>query len=62
MSEQTYAVIQAGGLQIRVGERSGLPLKLAVAGRILQRTTLSGYLDVSVPQRPVATVDHKVSG
>jgi cell division septal protein FtsQ len=57
-----WMYILRGGLQIRVGERSGLPLKLAVAGRILQRTTLSGYLDVSVPQRPVATVNNKVSG
>ena len=51
-----------GGLQVRVGDRSNLPLKLAVAGRILQQTPLTGYLDVSVPQRPVATTDSQVSG
>ena len=51
-----------GGLQIRVGDRSDLPLKLAVAGQILRRAAVSGYLDVSVPQRPVATTNSQVSG
>jgi cell division septal protein FtsQ len=51
-----------GGLQVRVGDRSDLGLKLAVAGEILRRTPVTGYLDVSVPQRPVATANRQVSG
>jgi cell division protein FtsQ len=51
-----------GGPQILVGDRSELELKLAVAGQILRRTPVTGYLDVSVPQRPVASADHQVSG
>jgi hypothetical protein len=47
---------------VRVGDRSDLALKLAVAGRILEQTPLTGYLDVSVPQRPVATANDQVSG
>jgi cell division septal protein FtsQ len=51
-----------GGLQLRVGTPSELPLKLAIARRILTQTTVSGYLDVSVPDRPVAGLDPLVSG
>jgi cell division septal protein FtsQ len=51
-----------GGLQLEVGTRSELALKLAIARRIVQSTPLTGYLDVSVPQRPVAGADTKVSG
>ena len=43
-----------GGLELRVGTRLELPLKLEVARRILARTPVVGYLDVSVPERPVA--------
>jgi hypothetical protein len=51
-----------GGPELRVGTRSDLPLKLAIARRILTRTAVSGYLDVSVPQRPVAGLEPQVSG
>ncbi len=51
-----------GGLELRVGTPSDLPLKLAVARRILTRTSVSGYLDVSVPEWPVAGLDPQVSG
>jgi cell division septal protein FtsQ len=50
-----------GGLQVRVGTNENLPLKLAVARRILASTTVGGYLDVSVPERPVALGDSQVS-
>ena len=43
-----------GGVQLRVGSRSELALKLAIARRILVRMPVYGYLDVSVPERPVA--------
>jgi cell division protein FtsQ len=50
-----------GGLQVRVGTNDNLPLKLAIARRILSSTTVGGYLDVSVPERPVALGDSQVS-
>jgi hypothetical protein len=37
-------------------------LKLAIAERILSQTVVSGYLDVSVPERPVAGQVSQVSG
>ena len=51
-----------GGLELRVGRAHNLALKLAVARRILVRTNLVGYLDVSVPERPVAGTNPQVSG
>ncbi|MHB8641450.1 MAG: cell division protein FtsQ/DivIB [Gaiellaceae bacterium] len=50
-----------GGLQVRVGTNDNLPLKLAIARTILASTTVGGYLDVSVPERPVALGDSQVS-
>lgn len=43
------------GLELRLGDTRDVPLKLAVAGRVIPLLpTGSGYLDVSVPDRPVA--------
>jgi hypothetical protein len=50
-----------GGLELRVGTRTELPLKLEVARRILARTPVFDYLDVSVPARPVGGNDPKLS-
>lgn len=56
----TYAL--RGGLELRVGSTDNLPLKLAVARDLLGRERLTGYLDVSVPERPVARSNPQVSG
>lgn len=43
------------GLELRLGQPADVELKLAVAGRILPLLPRgSGYLDLSVPDRPVA--------
>jgi cell division protein FtsQ len=57
-----WTYVLRGGVQIRVGDRSDLALKLTVAAAILRRTPIFGYLDVSVPQRPVAHENSQVSG
>jgi cell division protein FtsQ len=57
-----WTYVLRGGVQIRVGDRTDLPVKLAVAAAILRRTPVFGYLDVSVPQRPVAHENSQVSG
>ena len=44
------------GLEIRFGDRQDLRLKLAIAPRILATVAVGatrGYIDVSVPERPV---------
>jgi len=59
-------VVLARGGELRLGERSALALKLAVAARVLrsltadERSTL-GYLDLTVPDRPVAGDKPQVS-
>ena len=58
----TWTYVLRGGLQLRVGKPSELPLKLAIAERILSRTPVFAYLDVSVPERPVAGTDPQLSG
>ena len=50
-----------GGLSLRAGTAENLPLKLAIARQILAQTSVVGYLDVSVPERPVAGADPQVS-
>ena len=54
-SELTFVL--RSGLEVRLGSLGDLRLKLAIARRILQAvgadSTSTGYLDVSVPERPV---------
>jgi hypothetical protein len=43
------------GIELRLGDATDLAVKLEVARRVLpQLADLRGYLDVSVPERPVA--------
>ena len=50
-------LVLGSGLEIRLGGLGDLRLKLAIARRILQAvradSSSTGYLDVSVPERPV---------
>ncbi len=57
-----WVYVLRGGLELRVGTRAELPLKLEIARRILARTPVFDYLDVSVPERPVSGPDSQVSG
>jgi cell division protein FtsQ len=55
----------ASGIQLRLGDLRAIPLKLAVAARVLPRVLAHGgyaYVDVSVPERPVVGTNLKVSG
>lgn len=55
-----------GGLEVRLGDTGDLRLKLAIARRILGQTGAAaggtGYLDVSVPLRPVLSTESQVTG
>ena len=43
------------GIELRLGDATDLPVKLQVARSVLpELDDLQGYLDVSVPERPVA--------
>ncbi len=56
----------SSGLELRLGDPGDLRLKLAIAGRILSsgaaQGATSGYLDVSVPERPVLNLNPQVAG
>ena len=55
--QRDLTFLLASGLELRLGELQAVPLKLAVAQRILPGLRAQGgfaYLDVSVPERPVA--------
>ena len=50
------------GLEVRLGSLQQLPLKLAIARRILAGGSAQRYVDVSVPERPVAGTNSQVEG
>jgi hypothetical protein len=58
VEEGEVTLVLASGAELRLGERTSLPLKLAVAARVLGTMTAEergelGYLDVTVPALPV---------
>jgi len=59
-------LVLGGGLELRLGDRGDLKLKLTIARRILRATAAAtagaGYLDVSVPERPVLSLKSQVAG
>jgi cell division protein FtsQ len=57
VQQRDLTLLLASGLELRLGELQAVPLKLAVAARIVPSLLAQGgfaYLDVSVPERPVA--------
>ena len=58
-------VVLGSGFQVRLGDVGDLRLKLAIARRILVQTgaaAAAGYLDASVPERPVLSTNPQVGG
>jgi cell division protein FtsQ len=58
MEDEELTLVLASGSELRLGEPRALPLKLAVAGRVLSSLSAEeraelGYLDVTVPALPV---------
>ena len=54
-TEEALTLELRSGLELRLGDSTDLAVKLEVARRVLpQLAGESGYLDVSVPERPVA--------
>ena len=64
-SHGSFALELGAGLELRLGQPNDVMLKLAIAKRILRATGAAvdaGYLDVSVPERPVLSVNSQVGG
>ncbi|MFN2466892.1 MAG: cell division protein FtsQ/DivIB [Gaiellaceae bacterium] len=53
-------LVLRSGFEVRLGNARNAPLKVAVAREILPQLTPPGYLDVSVPERPVAGANPQV--
>jgi cell division protein FtsQ len=63
--EHELTLLLGSGLQLRLGELQAIRLKLAVATRVLPTVYAHGgyaYLDVSVPERPVAGTNPQLEG
>src|SRR5439155_12023523 len=54
-------LVLASGTQLRLGDSGDLRLKLAIVKRLLPLTVGAQYVDVSVPERPVAGYNSQVA-
>jgi cell division protein FtsQ len=55
-------LVLASGMQVRLGNSGDLKLKLWIAKQLLPLTHGAAYVDVSVPERPVAGYNSQVGG
>ncbi len=66
MEDGALTLVLRSGLQLLAGPPVALPLKFAIAARVLQSARRAsgqgGYLDVSVPGRPVGRFQPQVAG
>ena len=55
-------LVLASGLQVRLGDSGDLKLKLSIAKELIPLTVGAAYVDISVPERPVAGFNSQVAG
>jgi cell division protein FtsQ len=55
-------LVLTSGTELRLGDNGDLRLKLAIANQLLPLTIGARYVDVSVPERPVAAYNPQVAG
>jgi POTRA domain, FtsQ-type len=55
-------LVLASGTQLRLGDSGDIRLKLSIAKQLIPLTPGAGYVDVSVPERPVAGYNPQVAG
>lgn len=62
-TDRELTFVLAGGLELRFGDATSVPLKVAVARRLLPQVQgTNGYVDVTVPARPIAGGNPQVAG
>jgi cell division protein FtsQ len=61
-NDYELTLILGSGRELRLGDAGDLRLKLAIARRVLPLTTDATYVDVSVPERPVAGYNPQPEG
>ena len=62
LGEHTVTLVLRSGVEVRLGEAVDVPLKLEVARRLLADVAAPGYVDLSVPERPVVGGNPQVEG
>ncbi len=61
--DEALVLLVGSGVEIRLGAPRDIPLKLAIARRVLHLAgPTAAYVDVSTPQRPVAGTNPQVEG
>ena len=55
-------LVLSSGTQLRLGDSGDLRLKLSIAKQLIPLTSGAAYVDVSVPERPVAGYNPQVTG
>jgi cell division protein FtsQ len=60
--EGELTLVLTSGTKLRLGDTGDLRLKLAIARQILPMTHGAAYVDVSVPERPVAGYNSQAEG
>ena len=55
-------LVLASGTQLRLGDSGDLKLKLSIAKQLIPLTPGAAYVDISVPERPVAGYNPQVAG
>jgi cell division protein FtsQ len=55
-------LVLASGMRVRLGDSGDLKLKLAIVKQLLPVASGASYLDISVPERPVAAYNTQVAG
>jgi cell division protein FtsQ len=64
VSESELTLVLRTGVELRLGDTGDLRLKFSIARRVLRtlgETSAGAYVDVSVPQRPVASANPQVA-
>jgi hypothetical protein len=62
VGDEELSLELASGTELRLGDSGDVRLKLAIARRILPIAGNAAYVDVSVPERPVAGYNSQVEG
>jgi cell division protein FtsQ len=60
--DEGLTLVLGSGTELRLGDSGDLRLKLSIAKQILPLADGAAYLDVSVPERPVAGYNSQVEG
>lgn len=55
-------LVLASGTELRLGDSGDLRLKLSIAKQLIPLTSGAAYVDISVPERPVAGYNSQVAG